>query len=192
MIYHICVNLIARACQFDVTHQQCCTFEQTLNHPTPSLRTYALQLGSSSRTGNKTVFKPPSTSLIIQPSCPRFRSKHIKSYVCWLNCDAIQSTPNNVQGSGCAHFVRNSVTERDAPSATKVHRSHCIKSWVWVEIGVLIHGEAFQHVPLLWVDYFDPSQTNNTYRLLGILNASPSKQKQQLLSSSDPDPEKLF
>jgi hypothetical protein len=52
-----------------------------------------------------------------------------KSYVCWLNCDAIQSTPNNVQASGCAHFVRNSVTERDAPSATKVHRSH----WVWVK-----------------------------------------------------------
>ena len=126
MIYHICVNLIARACQFDVTHQQCCTFEQTLNHPTPSLGTYAPQLGSSSRTGNKTVFKPPSTSLIIQPSCPRFRSKHIKSYVCWLNCDAIQSTPNNVQDM-FKHLAVRILSEIQSRKGTHPPQRKCIE-----------------------------------------------------------------
>ena len=82
IIYLCAIHDLSHMCEF----QQRCTFEQTLNHPTPSLGTYALQLESSSRTGNKTVFKPPSKS--IQPSCLRFRSKHSKSYVCCLNCQS--------------------------------------------------------------------------------------------------------
>ena len=66
----MCTNLIERACQFDVTHHQCGTFEQTLNSPTPSER-------------HKTVFQPPCKSLIYTAIKSPFQIK-ISQILCLL------------------------------------------------------------------------------------------------------------